>query len=188
MTSTSAATTISQVIDLYLRRGGDPYDESLAQLDHGLQTAASAEAAGASDDLVSAALLHDVGHLLELDERAGAGSLPAGDRGHEAVGARWLGVLFGPSVTGPIALHVRAKRYLAAVDATYLDALSAGSRRSLALQGGPLSGAEAAAFERNPGFEDAVALRRWDDAGKVVGLPVHPLEHYGPTLERCLRG
>ena len=47
----------------------DHYDEDLSQLDHALQTAALAVAADASDALVAAALLHDVGHLLELARR-----------------------------------------------------------------------------------------------------------------------
>ena len=40
-----------------------------------------------------------------------------------------------------------------------------------------------AAFEANPGWEDAVALRRWDDQAKVPDLEVPPAAAYRPLLE-----
>ena len=92
------------------------------------------------------------------------------DQRHEARGSAWLAGLFPPAVTAPIALHVRAKRYLCAVDPSYLAVLSPGSVASLERQGGPLSADEVAAFEANPGWADAVALRRWDDQAKVPDL------------------
>ncbi len=169
------------MVDLFTRWASDPYDETLSQLDHAVQTAALAVADGAGDGLVVAALLHDVGHLLDL--AATDGGVPAAvDLGHEAVGARYLAALFPPSVTGPIALHVRAKRYRCAVDPRYLATLSDGSRRSLALQGGPYELDEVAAFESNPGFADAVRLRSWDDGGKVDVLDVLDLDAYLPML------
>lgn len=176
------------MLDLFARWGSDPYDEELSQLDHALQTAALAEAAGATDELVAAALLHDVGHLLELASRDGHGGLPTTDCHHEAVGARYLTTLFGPNVTGPITLHVRAKRYRCSVDPDYLDGLSDGSRRSLFLQGGPADGVEVSSFESNPGFEDALRLREWDDGGKVDGLRVRDIEHYRGLLESLVVG
>lgn len=185
--ATGAATSVDEVLGLYRRWGADHYDEELSQLDHAVQTAALAAADSATDELVAAALLHDVGHLLELEARDGRGELPTEDLDHESVGARYLAGLFGPAVTGPIALHVRAKRYRCAVDPAYLDGLSDGSRRSLALQGGPADAAEVASFETNPGFRDAVRLRGWDDGGKVDGLVMSDLDHYRPLLERLAR-
>jgi predicted HD phosphohydrolase len=126
------------------------------------------------DLLVAAALLHDVGHLLEMS----AG--PAGP--HERTAPAFLAPLFPASVTAPIALHVEAKRYLCAVEPGYHAALSAGSRRSLRRQGGPLADAELATFEATPGWADAVALRRWDDGGKVEGASVPGLAGYEPLL------
>ena len=170
---------------LYRTWGAEHYDEALSQTDHALQTAACALAEGEQRRRWSPQrLLHDVGHLLELEQREGRGELPTQDRSHESVGARWLAGLFGPTVTGPIALHVRAKRYRCAVDPAYREGLSAGSTRSLELQGGPSDAAEVASFESNPGFRDAVLLRTWDDRGKVEGLEVPPLEHHRPLLER----
>lgn len=177
---TDPATSVDGVLELFTRYGVEHYDEAVSQLDHALQCAALAADDGAPDELVAAALLHDVGHLLHL--RDGGTGPGHEDLDHEAVGARHLSALFGPGVTGPIALHVRAKRYLCAVDPTATGSLSDGSRASLVRQGGPLDMAELAAFEANPGHGAAVRLRRWDDAGKVAGLAVAPLEHYRSLL------
>ena len=180
------AESIDEVLELYTRHGREHYDEDLSQLDHALQTAALARAAGAPDELVAAALLHDVGHLLDLARGATSTSAASrtDDLAHEAVGARYLAGLFPPSVTGPIALHVRAKRYRCAVDPAYHDGLSTGSRRSLVLQGGPMSADEARAFEQHPAGPDALSLRDWDDGGKLDGLAVAPLEQHHDLLRR----
>jgi len=176
------AQSIDEVLDLLERYGAERYDEEIFQLAHGEQTAALARAAGASDALVAAALLHDVGHLLEIAARQGARDRTT-DHRHEARGSAWLSTLFRPAVTAPIALHVRAKRYLCAVDPGYLAVLSPGSVASLERQGGPMDATEVAAFEANPEWEDAVALRRWDDDAKVPDLAVPPARSYRPLLE-----
>jgi predicted HD phosphohydrolase len=174
------ARDVDEVLDLFEAHGRDHYDERVSQLDHALQCAALARSEGAPDDLVAAALLHDVGHLLHL-RSGGTGPVPE-DLHHESVGARWLGGLFGAGVTGPIALHVRAKRYLAAVEPGLTDRLSDGSRASLVRQGGPLTPDEVTGFEALPGHVEAVRLRRWDDAGKVEGLAVGSLADHEPML------
>jgi phosphonate degradation associated HDIG domain protein len=183
--TTPPATSVAEVLALYERWGGDRYDEEISQREHALQTAALAVAAGADDALVVAALLHDVGHLLDLEQRnvTGADGVTV-DLRHEATGARYLAGLFPPAVTGPIALHVRAKRYRCTVDGAYLTTLSAGSTRSLQRQGGLLTPDDVASFEANPGCDDAVALREWDDSGKVEGLAVPSLEDYVSLLDR----
>lgn len=169
-------TTIDEVLELYRRWGHEHYDEDLAQLDHALQTAALARRSGAPDDLVAAALLHDVGHLLALRD----GSTEP----HERTGPAYLAPLFPRAVVAPIELHVDAKRYLCAADAAYTRRLSPGSMRSLRRQGGPMTGPERSEFERKAGWAEAVALRRWDDGGKLVEAEVEGLEAY----ETLLRG
>lgn len=178
------ARSVAALLDLYERWGRENYDEGLSQTEHALQTAALAIADSAPDDLVVAALLHDVGHLLDLAASEGHWEPTDIDLNHESVGARHLAETFPPGVTAPIALHVRAKRYLAATDPDYAATLSDGSTRSLARQGGPMSADEIAAFEANPGFDAAIALRRWDDGGKVDGLPVPELNEYQALLCR----
>jgi predicted HD phosphohydrolase len=131
---------------------------------------------------VAAALLHDVGHLLEIADRQGARDRTT-DQRHEARGSAWLAGLFPPAVTAPVALHVRAKRYLCAVDASYAAVLSPGSTASLARQGGAMDADEVTAFETNPGWDDAVRLRRWDDEAKVPDLSVPSAASYRALLE-----
>jgi len=173
----SPAAIADALIDLYGRRGWRNYDEILSQTDHASQCGALAIEAGAPPELVVAAFLHDVGHLL-MDEE----SQPPEDRHHEDVGARFLASWFGPGVTEPVRLHVRAKRYLCAVDPVHAAGLSAGSTRSLALQGGPMSPAEVAAFDAVPCSAAAVDLRRWDDSGKVVGSSTPDLTTFGELI------
>lgn len=181
------ARSVQEVLDLFAAEGQERYDEDVSQLDHALQTAALARADHAADALVAAALLHDVGHLLELRDGGVADGSVAEDLVHEARGARWLAGLFPASVTAPIALHVAAKRYRCAVDPTYHDGLSTGSAHSLVRQGGPMGAAERDRFARHPACDDAVRLRGWDDGGKVEDLVVADLASYRPLLERLDR-
>ncbi|MBI5088353.1 MAG: metal-dependent phosphohydrolase [Actinobacteria bacterium] len=131
---------------------------------------------------MAASLLHDLGHLLELEVSDGEIGDLGVDRGHEARAARVLAPLFPTTVTAPIALHVAAKRYLCAVDPTYAALLSDGSVRSLATQGGPMRADEIARFEAHPAHRGACELRRWDDLGKVTHLVVAPFDAYVDML------
>jgi gamma-butyrobetaine dioxygenase len=144
--------------------------------EHMLQAGALAEAAGAEDPLVAAALLHDVGHLFGADE----------DR-HGESGALWLSQWFGTAVTEPVRLHVPAKRYLCAVDAGYFGLLSAESVRTLSRQGGPMPAAEVTTFESLPHARDAVAVRRWDDRAKDPAVSPPRFTHFAPLLEALAR-
>jgi predicted HD phosphohydrolase len=60
----------------------------------------------------------------------------------------------------------------------YRAALSADSKRSLALQGGVFDDAQAQAFIEQPHAADAVRLRCWDDAAKVAGRRTPSLRHF----------
>ncbi len=159
-------------------------NERVSQLDHALQCAALAEQEGAPAALVSAALLHDIGHLLNDDERAAFAR--GDDARHEIRGGDWLAQWFGDAVTEPVRGHVAAKRYLTATDQAYFDILSPVSRRTLELQGGPFTAAEADGFASRPFAEQAVAVRRWDDAAKTLGATVPTLEHFRGSLEASL--
>ncbi|HKB02102.1 MAG TPA: HD domain-containing protein [Gemmataceae bacterium] len=176
---------IDRLFALFAEKGtGAYFGEAVTETEHALQCAHLAEQSRADDALVAAALLHDVGHLLHgLPENIAERGL---DGRHEASGAAWLARYFGPAVVDPVRLHVAAKRYLCAVEPGYHASLSAASQLSLRLQGGPFAPAEVAAFEREPWFRSAVAVRRWDDAAKVPGLAVAGLEHYRPRLAALL--
>lgn len=177
---------MADILALYGARGAQAYfGERVSVTEHGLQAAHFAQAEAAPDAMVVAALLHDVGHLLEtapddiedwtLDAR------------HEEIGARWLARHFPAAVSEPVRLHVPAKRYLCATDAAYFARLSAASVHTLKLQGGPMSGAEIAQFEAQPFWREAVRLRHWDDQGKVAGLQTLPLAAHAELIERVVR-
>lgn len=176
---------VEAVLAPLVERGDERYlGEAVTQRAHMLQTAAVGLAEGAPDELVVAALLHDVGHLVDP---AAVEALEHGrDAAHEEVGARWLARWFGPEVTEPVRLHVAAKRVLAAEDPAYRAALSPASTRSLALQGGPMTEAEAAAFRARPHAEAALRLRRWDDHGKDPSLSVPGLDAHRDRVRAVL--
>lgn len=183
--SPSAECTIEVILDLFRRRGQAAYvGEAVSQSEHALQSAWSAEKAGADSTLIAAALLHDVGHLLhDLPEDCAASGI---DDAHEIRGARWLARMFGPAVIEPIRLHVPAKRFLCATDPGYFGNLSPASQTSLRIQGGSFNEDEVHAFRALPHAHAAVALRRYDDAAKVPGQATPPLEHFRPHLEASL--
>jgi gamma-butyrobetaine dioxygenase len=170
-------TGIEAIAKLFAGPGSRDYlGEAVTIGEHMRQAAALAEAAGAAAPLVAAALLHDVGHLRsETDARHGTG------------GAQWLGQWFGPAVTEPVRLHVAAKRYLCATEPGYLGLLSPESVRTLALQGGPMTPEQAAAFDALPYAHDAVAVRRWDDEAKDPAVIPPEFSHFEALLGGLVR-
>ncbi len=177
---------VKTIIDLFNNKGGDLYGgEAVTQLEHGLQAAHFAVLENASDALVAAALLHDIGHLLH--------DLPddATDKGiddlHEALGAQFLEKYFINEVAEPVKLHVNAKRYLCLIEAGYYSTLSPASQASLILQGGIMSSLEKGDFEKNEFYMEAVMLRRWDDLAKDPELKTEPIECYTNILTAALK-
>jgi [1-hydroxy-2-(trimethylamino)ethyl]phosphonate dioxygenase len=171
------------ILAIYQTRGSRAYfGERVSMTEHGLQAAHFAQAEGAPETLVVAALLHDIGHLLE--------SVPdaiedwTSDAHHEETGARWLARFFPAAVSEPVRLHVAAKRYLCTTDARYFARLSPASVHTLKLQGGPMSAQEVRRFEAEPFCQDAVRVRHWDDQGKVAGLKTADFSAYVPLIER----
>ena len=163
--NSSQAETADQQVDVlfaFMRlRGSSHYDEAVTQFEHALQAAQLAKQAGGSHTVVTSALLHDIGHFL-MDEHDQKSDFLAEDWLHEAVGAEQLQKFFGPEVTDAIRLHVPAKRYLCATEPAYFDALSRASKRSLELQGGPMSSDEQVDFESNTHWKMALTIRKWD--------------------------
>ena len=177
---------LSDIEDLFLRHGHSQYSgEPVTQLQHALQTALLAEQAGADDELVTAALLHDLGHLLGM--HAQTPTLRGIDDLHQFLVLSFLRGMFGHRVLNAVQWHVDAKRYLCATRPGYLAALSPDSQRSLALQGGVFSTSEASRFMDRPQVEEAIALRLWDDQAKQPDLHTPALAHYLARAQRCLR-
>jgi [1-hydroxy-2-(trimethylamino)ethyl]phosphonate dioxygenase len=172
---------IDEIFSLYAGRGSAAYfGEAVSMTEHALQAAHFAELTGERGAVVAAALLHDIGHLVETAPEDIAEWTV--DARHEDTGAQWLLERFGAEVAEPVRLHVRAKRYLCATDPTYLSRLSPASVVTLKLQGGVMSAAEVARFEAEPGYRDALIVRRCDDRGKITGLPTRRLEDYSELL------
>ncbi|WP_430451477.1 HD domain-containing protein [Rhodopirellula europaea] len=182
----TAADKVSLLFQYMDQHGQSFYDESVTQLQHGLQAAFLARTNGATDEQVTAALLHDIGHFL-MDEHDAQGDFLQEDWCHETVGADLLEPFFPTVIIESIRQHVPAKRYLCAVDPHYHDGLSQASKRSLDLQGGKFTPEEVAEFEKHPHHETVVLVRRWDDGAKIEDLEVPGLEAYRETVESCLR-
>ena len=179
------ALTLGDIEQLFATRGGEQYSgEPVTQLEHALQCAMLAENGNADDALVTAALLHDLGHLLH--DLGATPTLQGVDDVHQYRALPFLRGLFGDAVLDPIKLHVDAKRYLCATRADYFAGLSDDSRRSLALQGGIFSASQADSFIRLPGADAAVRLRVWDDLAKEDGLDTPPLSHFLDRARRCV--
>jgi predicted HD phosphohydrolase len=158
----------------------EPNEEiaGLSILHHGLRCADLLAASDPDDpELQVAGLLHDVGHVLA----------PGREDIHGTVGADAVRPVLGERVAALIEGHVPAKRYLVTVDPDYRRRLSAGSLRTLELQGETMTGAEVAAFSRTPHFDGAVRLRRADEQAKDPGAPVSPLGSWLSTLNLVAR-
>jgi len=178
--------TLADIEQLFANRGGERYSgEPVTQLEHALQCALLAENDGADDTLVTAALLHDLGHLLH--ELGPSPTINGIDDVHQYRALPFLRGLFGDAVILPIKLHVDAKRYLCAMRAGYFAALSDDSKRSLGLQGGIYNEGQAEAFISQRGAPEAVRLRVWDDLAKRAGLATPPLSHFLSRARRCIQ-
>lgn len=175
-------TSVDELMEFLQAGGREAYfGEPVSVLAHSLQSAWFIGRKGGAETLVAAALLHDVGHLLHTEGE------DAADRGidtrHEELAAEVLAEHLPTAVLDPIRLHVAAKRYLCFANPRYLAALSPASVESLALQGGPMTEAEAEAFLKLRHACEAVELRHADDAAKVPDLNVPELENYRALLE-----
>ncbi len=188
MNGKRASRIIDEIFDNLAGRGHEMYGgEAVTQLQHALQCAPMARRAGSTASLVTAALLHDYGHLVVDD---GAGDDGAAEQGidmlHEEVAAAHLARWFGPAVTEPIRMHVAAKRYLCATKPDYFADLSPASVASLKVQGGPYSDSEAAGFIAAPFARDAVRLRVWDDLAKDTAAWTPSLDDFRIDADTAL--
>lgn len=181
----TADTIVAFIADIFDRRGGEEYlGEPVTMGQHMLQAAALAERADAADDIVVAALLHDIGHF--TSEFGTFTMEDTEDRHHEDAGAEVLGAFFPAVVTDCVRHHVAAKRYLCATRPDYLAKLSAASVHSLTLQGGPMSAEEVAAFEAEPNLQAIIQVRYLDDAGKDPAMKAPEFAHYAARVQACV--
>lgn len=182
----TAHTIVDFIADIFARRGAEEYlGEPVTISEHMLQCAELAELEGADDDLIAAALLHDIGHFTH--EFAADAAEHDIDSVHEEAGARVIERFFPPLVTDCVRYHVDAKRYLCATDPDYYAKLSDASVHSLKLQGGPMTKEEVADFAKNPHLDAILRVRIWDDIGKDPDHSAPSFAHYAPVLQRVVR-
>lgn len=176
---------LEQITKILSTKGQAQYGtEAVSQLEHALQCATLAEQDNSSFELITAALLHDFGHLVHnLGEDAAEKGI---DDRHEHRALGYLRQIFSPAVTEPIRMHVNAKRYLCAIDRNYWSSLSPASQTSLELQGGIYLEIEAKEFISQPYAKDAVKLRIWDDLAKVKDFKTPQLDYFLPSMKKLV--
>lgn len=178
---------IQTIINTFSERGNNKYGaEEVTQLQHALQSALLAEEEQASAELISAALLHDIGHIIESSVLPNHNNQNLDDL-HEERAYQWLVEHFGKDVADPVRLHVVAKRYLCTKDETYEKSLSPTSYKSYLDQGGKMNMDEISKFENEPRYQESLRLRRWDDLAKIKSKETPDIEHFIPYLEKCLQ-
>lgn len=182
----NAGNIVEFIADIFERRGAESYlGEPVTMSEHMLQGAWLAEQDGAPEELVAAALLHDIGHY--TSEFGTYSPDDVEDKHHDEAGGEVLAPFFPPVIVECVRLHVSAKRYLCATDPTYFSKLSPASVHTLSLQGGPMSAEEVAEFRSNPFHDEAVRVRIWDEGGKVADMKTRAFRDYVPLLERVVR-
>jgi phosphonate degradation associated HDIG domain protein len=170
---------------IFERRGDEEYlGEPVTMGEHMLQGATIAEQDGQPEEIIVAALLHDIGHFTSefgtfmMDDTE--------DRHHEDAGAAVLERFFPKIVTDCCRYHVAAKRYLCATRPDYFNRLSEASIHSLNLQGGAMTAEEVAVFEQNPNLKDIIAVRYLDEAGKQAGMKTPDFWYFAPMVQNLV--
>lgn len=178
---------VDELAEIFATKGFETFegDRTVTQTSHGLQTAMIAEQEGATAEMIVAALLHDIGRIINPKDREITDN--GGDAKHEEVGQKFLEPHFGPEVTMPIKWHVGAKRYLVATDPSYSKIVSPGSTRSMTGQGGVFEDEEAKTFIQQSFAREGVILRRWDDKAKSPDAITQPFDYFIPYIKACLK-
>lgn len=171
---------ISKILDLYTKYGTSDYiGEHITQIDHALQCAELAEKDPRLDYydmyikncMIVAALLHDIGHLIGLENGHMEMRMDKGNSlgivGHEGIGSAFLKECGLPLlVCELVGSHVQAKRYLCSTRKDYYASVSDASKETMTLQGGMMSLEEIKKFNSELMPELKIFLREYDDLGK----------------------
>jgi phosphonate degradation associated HDIG domain protein len=184
-TTLTRDTIVDFLADIFARRGGEEYlGEPVTMAEHMLQAATFAERQGMAEEIVVAALLHDIGHF--TSEFGTFSMEDTEDRHHEEAGAEVLAAFFPEVVTDCVRHHVAAKRYLCATRPEYFGNLSVASIHSLKLQGGPMRPEEVTEFEKNPNLGEIVSVRYLDEMAKDAGMETPGFAHFAPMVQRVV--
>lgn len=174
---------VDEIFALYETYGSSEYlGEDVTKTQHSIQCAMCAERDGASQEIVLAAFLHDIGHLIGMKD-----GLPdmitagrnIGTMDHDIIGGSYLRERGFPElICHIVAGHVQAKRYLVYKHKNYFDKLSEASKQTLVHQGGAMSPAEAKTFEISETFDAIIKMRTWDEQAKDKTVEEEPLDKY----------
>ena len=181
----SQETIVAFLAEVFEQQGSREYmGEPVTIAQHMLQAATIAEQNEQEEAIIVAALLHDIGHF--TSELGIFTMEDSEDRHHDEAGARTLAPFFPPLVTDCVRNHVAAKRYLCATRPDYRARLSVASQHSLQLQGGAMTEAEVAAFEKQPHLKEILQVRYLDEAAKRPDLATPDFAHFAPMLQRLV--
>jgi 2-amino-1-hydroxyethylphosphonate dioxygenase (glycine-forming) len=170
---------IDDVFALFDLYGAEDYiGEPVSQLEHASQAAQLAENEGYDEEVILAALLHDIGHLCahthHYERMEGFGV-----KSHEQIGADYLRRHGLPErIAQLVENHVRAKRYLTFKYPEYYHNLSEASKKTLEFQGGKMTENEAIAFESEELFATSIKMRTWDEKAKETNMPLPDMNKY----------
>ena len=174
---------VEKIISNFINNKSLYIGEKVTMTEHMIQSAMLAEKNKSSSSLICASLLHDYGHFI-LDNPDKLVNQKE-DGKHEDVAYRYLKKYFKKNVVEPIKIHVKAKRYLVR-NQKYYRILSQASKVSLHLQGGVMNDEESEKFEREKFFDDAIKLRKFDEAAKKIGIKMKNINNYKSLLNSNL--
>lgn len=174
--------SVQEIMQLFHQKGQEIYCEGINIIEHMVQCANLAAKETTDEEIILAAFLHDVGHLLDTKQ------LESFDgKNHAFIGAKFVQSKgFSTRIVVLIQNHIEAKRYLALVDPLYYQDLSELSKQNLAAQGGRMTTAEAMTFEESPYYEWNVKMRKWFEADKTAIVLEKDLEKYQAMMLRHL--
>jgi len=186
MTQQAISKTVKEISDLLQQAANMNYiGEPISQLEHALQAAHFATKDGLDNEGILAALLHDIGHLIEPEKQSAMGKYGVAD--HEKLCAQYLrNKGFSEKIAGLITGHVVAKRYLVTTSESYYQRLSPASRKTLEYQGGKMNQAELTEFRKQPYFREILQVRLCDEKAKEIDLPCAGLNTYIPLIKQHL--
>ncbi len=174
---------VEKIISNFVNNKSLYIGEKVTMTEHMIQSAMLAEKNKSSSSLICASLLHDYGHFI-LDNPDKLVNQKE-DGKHEDVAYRYLKKYFKKNVVEPIKIHVKAKRYLAR-NQKYYRILSQASKVSLHLQGGVMNEEESEKFEKEKFFDDAIKLRKFDEAAKKTSIKMKNINDYKNLLNSNL--
>lgn len=195
---------VEKILNLYVKYGSSDYiGENITQIEHALQCAECAEKDlrlmhydnYVHDCVIVAALLHDIGHLIGIENKEMEMKhldQNLGIVGHEGVGSEYLRECGLPDlVCELVKYHVKAKRYLCSTRYEYYEKLSDASKNTMELQGGLMTEEEMLEFNSSKHPDLKIYLREYDDLGKcntttnsTIGLGI---EKYKEKIEKLIR-